>query len=317
MSVLRKQGEKIFSDFIEDDFISALETGLNRTFYYQDKNIEISRISQSDENELGYDGVLTTIVPFYIQFKRADFYTPNFSGQMFTDRQHIGFPIDKGFFAFELLKKNGLYEQHNTMFQLSQRVKAAYVAPLFFKKKDLSKMKDYHREFIPAYFDDIIIHDFNLRRRHNYRNLLLFKNSITIPPHAEIIDNEPSHHYSYCRGNNVGFHSEPVNLSNSNTVTLYTFIQNIFKQDENSDIESQTENTFRLMPALFGLENNSQEYHTILNLSIKRVSNRDEITELKSSLDILTTIDKLLIIEDLLFQYFNIRQFIKYEKLWT
>ena len=78
MKLLKKQGEKIIPDFIEEDYISAIETALNRCYYYFDKNIEIRRISQADENELGYDGVLNTIVPFYIQFKRSDFYSPRF-----------------------------------------------------------------------------------------------------------------------------------------------------------------------------------------------------------------------------------------------
>ena len=70
MSVLRKHGEMMFSEFIEYDLISAIETGLKRTFCCRHRLIEISRISQSDVNELEYEGVITTIVPLYIQFRR-------------------------------------------------------------------------------------------------------------------------------------------------------------------------------------------------------------------------------------------------------
>lgn len=315
MSILKRQGEKNIPDFIEDDFISALETGLNRTFYYQDKHIEISRISQSDENELGYDGVLTTIVPFYIQFKRSDFYTPNFAGKLLSDRQQVSLPTDKGFFAFELLKKKNCYGQHNAMYKLSQRAKAAYIAPMFYKKADLTKLKNSAHEHIPAYYDDIVIFDHHFRRHYNYRNVLLFKNTITILPHTEVIDNETSHHYTYCRQNKIGFHSEPINLDNSKSETLYYFIQNIFRQDSRSkEIIFQTDSIFNLLPSLFELEMDSKEFDSILEASINRVSIIEKETNIKSLKERLDTLDKLIIIEDILLQYFNIRQFIKYEK---
>lgn len=315
MSVLKRQGEKIISDFIEDDFISALETGLNRTFYYQDKHIEISRISQSDENELGYDGVLTTIVPFYIQFKRSDFYTPNFSGKLLTDREQVSLPIDKGFFAFDLLKKKDNFGQHNAMFKLSQTAKAVYVAPLFFKKAELTKMKNYAREYIPAYYDDIDIFDYRFRRHHIFHNVLLFKNAIAIPPHAEVTDDETSHHYSFCRQYKVGFHSEPLNLDNSKSETVYYFILNIFRQEKRSnEINSQVESIFNLIPGFFELEIQSKEFENILEASINRVSIIDKDTDIKFLKDKLSIMDKLLVIEDILFHYFGIRQFIKYEK---
>lgn len=315
MSILKRQGEKIIPDFIEDDFISALETGLNRTFYYKDKHVEISRISQSDENELGYDGVLTTIVPFYIQFKRSDFYTPNFAGKLLKDREQVNLATDKGFFAFELLKKKDSYGQHNAMYKLSQIAKAAYIAPMFYKKSDLTKMKNFAYDYIPAYYDDIIIFDNHFRRHHNFQNVLLFKNTITIPPHAEITDNETSHHYTYCRQNKVGFHSEPINLDNSKSETIYYFIQNIFKQDNRSEeINFQAESIFNLIPSFFGLEMQSKEFDNILEASINRVSITDKETNVKSLKEKFSPLDKLLLVEDILFNYFNIRQFIKYEK---
>ena len=313
MSVLRKQGEKILSEFIEDDFISALETELNRTKYYRDRLVEISRVSQADENELGYDGVLTTVVPFYVQFKRSDFYTPKFTGHLLTDRQNIGLPHNKGFFAFELLKKDNSYKQHNTMFELSKSAKAAYVAPLFFKKKDLAQMKSFPSNYLPAYFNDIEI--FNSSRIHplRFQRNILFKKTVTIPPHSEITDNETSHHYTYCRDLKIGFHSDPINLENNDSNTLYYFLLNILAQEE-SNIDEQTDKIFSQLPNYFGLEQTNKEFENILKSSIKRVSVVDEKIDLSSLKREFTIIDRLLIIEDLLYQYFGIRQFIKYEK---
>jgi hypothetical protein len=313
MSILRRQGEKTIPDFIEDDFISAIETALNRSYYYQDKLVEVRRISQADENELGYDGVLTTIVPFYIQFKRSDFYSPQFTGELLTQRTTVGLPVDRGFFAFELLRKHKKYEQHNAMFQLSQTSKAAYVAPMFYKSSDLTKFKNQAKQFIPTYYDDIIIYDYPFRRQHIFRNLLLFKNAITIPPHATVNDNNASHHYSYSRDNKIGFHSDPINLGNSKSQSLYYFIQDIFRQESFSDSKTFADETFNILPKCFGLDNSSEEFTDILEASIKRVSILDSNVDFKSIIEQLDFFDKLLITEDILYHYFNIRQFIKYE----
>jgi hypothetical protein len=312
MSILKIQGEMTTPDFIEEDFISAIETALNRSIYYRDKMIEIRRISQADENELGYDGVLNTIVPFYIQFKRSYFYSPHFKGQLSTQRKNVSLPIDKGFFAFELLRKSKKYEQHNAMFKLSERNKAAYVAPMFFKSAELSKLKFQSEEILPNYYDDIFFYHPSHHRHIAFQNIFLFKKSITIPPHALINDNNVSHHYSYSIDKRVGFHSEPINLENSRSQSFYYFIQEVFNQQARES-KNIIDNNYNLLPILFGLESNSEDFGSILEASIRRISIIDSNSNIKSIIEQLDAIDKLLIVEDILYQYFNIRQFIKYE----
>lgn len=314
MSILQIHGQRTTPDFIEEDFISAIETSLNRSFYFDGKSVEIRRISQADENKLGYDGVLNTIVPFYIQFKRSDFYSPYFNGKLTTDRENVSLPVNKGFFAFELLRKNNKYEQHNAMFKLSQHNKAAYVAPMFYKSSDLSKLKLQAKELLPIYYDDIFFYHPFHRRLVTLRNLLLFKESITIPPHALVNDTNPSHHYSYSRDKKVGFHSDPINLENSNTQLFYYFIQEVFNQ-EGRESKSIVDSNYNLLPELFGFESNSSEFSAILETSIKRVSIVDSETNINSIIEQFDTIDKLIILEDILYHYFNIRQFIKYENI--
>lgn len=312
MSILKIHGERTTPDFIEEDFISAIETSLNRSIYFRDKSVEVRRISQADENELGYDGILNTIVPFYIQFKRSDFYSPHFGGKLTTDRKNVSLPVDKGFFAFELLRKNSKYEQHNAMFKLSKQNKAAYVAPLFYKSSDLSKLKSQAKEFLPIYYDDIFFYHPMHRRLVALRNLLLFKKSITIPPHDLVNDTNPSHHYSYSRDNKVGFHSDPINLENSKAQTFYYFIQEVFNQ-QGRESKSKVDSNYNLLPDLFGFESNSSDFSAILEASIRRVSIVDAETNINSIIEQFDTIDKLIIMEDILYHYFNIRQFIKYE----
>lgn len=316
MGILKRQGEQTTPDFIEDDFISALETSMSRTFYYRDKFIEVSRISQTDENILGYDGVLTTIVPFYIQFKRSNFYSPLFAGELMKNRKKISLSTSQGFFAFELLKKEDKYSQHNTMFLLSQNAKAAYVAPMFYKKADLTNMKNVSSNILTSNYGNIEVFDYHFDLNYNFTNVRLFRNCITIPPHALINDKNSSHHYSYCRNLEIGFHSDPINLEDSNSKNFFYFIEEILRQEKSKDLENQTELLFSNIPEYFGLERNSDEFIEIIVGSIKRVSITDSDSNFVSIIAELTMFDKLLILEDILYQYFGIRQFIRYESMF-
>ncbi len=314
MSYINQEGERRKPEFIEDDFISAIETAINRHFFYNGKSVEISRISQKDENELGYDGIFTTLVPFYIQFKRSFFYNPNFKGKLMKDRKKLGLPVDKGFFSMELLRKNNSFEQHNALYKLSKNSKAVYVAPKFYKKNDLSKLKEHNNDRLPVYYDEVNVHSmfgFPYSRRYIYGRTLLFENSITVPPHDFITDNEPSHYYTFDRSNkNVGFHSDPIIPENFKIQDLYQFLGDIF---ENEQKDQQISNTnFQLLPSLFNLEKNSNEFLDIINLAIDRNSIYEQRLENINMIDeVFSEYDKLLILEDLLYNYFGIRQLIK------
>lgn len=315
MGILKRTGEKITPDFTEEDFISAIETCLNRTFYFRDKEIQISRISQQDEHELGYDGVLNTIVPFYIQSKRSDFYSPHFNGQILHDRSLVGLSVDKGFFAFELLKKENRYGQHNSLYELSKKAIAAYVAPMFYKESNLTLLKFVQANAIPVQYRNIDIIDFRDDiRGFPFNRVRVFKNTITIPPHRRIDDNNPSHHYSYCRDYGIGFHSEPVNLENSKCVSLFEFLQSIFKLDNSKDtLNILIDKIYHLLPSLFRLKKESRVFKQIIRTSLYRIFIVDEKIKYDLIISKLNIFDKLLILEDILYQYFDIKQFIKFE----
>lgn len=309
--MLKRIGEKVVPEFIEEEFISAIETAINRSYYFRDKAVGIQRISQSDENELGYDGVLGTIVPFYIQFKRSDFYSPNFSGKLTQDRTKVGLKTDHGYFAFELLRKNKNYDQHNAMYLLSQRSKAAYVAPMFYKRHDLDRLRSESVKFLPLSYDYIHFYRPDLERIMALGGTLLFKKTITIFPHAPINDQNASHHYSYCRANYVGFHSDPINLQEGSSTNMRYFLRDVIYQSDQRKEEVKT--NFELLPELFNIESNSSEFQDILTSSINRISIVEQDEDAYELLEKLSDFDKLLIMEDILFHYFNIRQYVCFQ----
>lgn len=310
--MLKRIGEKVVPEFIEEEFISAIETAINRSYYYRDKLVGIQRISQSDENELGYDGVLGTIVPFYIQFKRSDFYSPHFTGKLTQDRTKVGLKTEHGYFAFELLRKNKNYDQHNAMYLLSQRSKAAYVAPMFYKRHDLDELRSQSSRFLPLSYDYIHFYRPDLERLMELGGTLLFKKTITIIPHAPINDQNASHHYSYCRRNYVGFHSDPINLQDGGSTNLRYFLRDVIYESGQRK-EELVRTNFELLPELFNIESNSSEFRDILTTSINRISIVEQNEDVDGLIEKLSDFDKLLIMEDILFQYFNIRQYVGFQ----
>lgn len=198
--------------FIEDDFISGLETALAKS-WHPPWPLEISRGSQDAEHSHGYDGVLTSLVPFYIQFKASDFCLPQFAGATTGQRNTLGLPTNRGYYRFKLHKdkKTKRFDQHNALFKLGRSQRVAYVAPMFYRKQQLTAFKQMSLT-LPWAYEDYIIYDHPIRRNYSIRSSRAFLHCITIQPHREIDDKEPSHYYSFSDTGNVGFHSEPENV---------------------------------------------------------------------------------------------------------
>lgn len=220
-------GYKRIPEFIEEDFISAVETVLS-TAVYPGSQIEISRISQDDERDLGYDGVLTSIVPFYIQFKRSTFHTPQFSGKSARDRRRCGYPSTRGFFSFALHRDrtSRRYDQHNKLFALAQAGPAAYVAPLFYKKAPLSRYKEYRVRY-PWTYKSVRITPASLPRTPIvFDRVRVLHETMTFPPHALVLDRKPSHQYTYTLGGEICFHSKPMPVDYPRR-TLFDFVVDV------------------------------------------------------------------------------------------
>lgn len=250
---MRNIGHKRLPEFIEEDYISAIETAISRCTY-PSYFVEISRISQDEESALGYDGVITTLVPFYIQFKRSTFHTPQFQGKTAKGRSACGFSNRHGFFSFTFHKNRNSkkYDQHNALYNLSQHAKAAYVAPLFYKRLELSRLKEWNHPYPWHYQDVIIFNSSVIRGSVGFRNVRVMMDSITIPPHASILDHTSSHEYTYSRNGDICFHSEPIPVETPRR-SLQEFIEELVRGAAEQDQRRFDDGRwiFKVIPELF------------------------------------------------------------------
>lgn len=287
------------SEFIEEDFISAIERELEKHTYSH--WMTISRISQSAERHLGYDGVLTSALPFYMQFKRSTLYRESFSGKLSSDRKAV-FGNEHYFYGFELHKHSttGLFEQHNALHSLSAKFPSAYVAPLFHRSKQLADYKIRKpARLYPWLHHDAVIHDgpagFIYRAR-------MFDMTAAITPHKNLPSADPSHHYTYNRELDVCFHSTPEPLG-SGSGSLGRFLGEVMTSFEESSL--QPVHFGELVERVVGLypEEARESLTRVVRLHVPTVESWRSVYELPAHI-------QLAITEDLLWQDFGIRQYV-------
>lgn len=304
------------AEFIEEDYISAVETMISTSSYGRHKKfMEISRISQDRERELGYDGVLTSIVPFYLQFKRSSFYTPAFNGKLSSDRKQVfNQAFDKGFLGFSLHKdrNTGGYDQHNAIWELSKKSSAAYVAPLFYKSRNLTSLKR-NEVNIPWSYIRQNVKDRAYRKDYLLQAIRTFRDSIVIVPHREVKDKGASHHYTYDKAMNcLAFHSEVEELEGLPRDLLEFLGELIDRTLETESREDISLSVLQTLPKLFGFTWSSRKFRTMLSHYLREVGlmantlPRDAFAFLAKELDMS---DRYFLLETLLKEELDIIQY--------
>ena len=174
----------------------------------------VRQITQKQEKYRGgYDAVVSSVIPFYVQAKTASFYPENSRSDIIRIRNDLGVNCSPGAFAFPLRRHDGTDEplQHNALFWLSLRSMAGYVCPTFVSESTLERRLNealtVQRHQIWTYddlnyFEQGGVSVNKIRTKH-------FRGLITIIPHR-LVDNY-KHRYSYTNelSPDVVFHSEP------------------------------------------------------------------------------------------------------------
>ena len=286
------------SEFIEEDFIGAIERQLEK--HVQSQWMTISRISQSAERHLGYDGVLTAALPFYIQFKRSTLYRGSYTGKLSKDRASK-FGSEHYFYGFELHKNatSGLFEQHNALHALHANFPCAYVAPLFHRTRQLS---DYKKQKPPSahpwHYHQAIIHDGPSSLVYRAR---MFEMTVAITPHKIIPNPDPSHHYTYNRKREVCFHSTPEPLG-PRADSFSSFLSGVIDDFESAEQPSRLGELIRAVTSLYP-EGAGESLSQYVRLHVPHAESWQAIYELPAIL-------QLAILEDLLWQDFRVRQYV-------
>lgn len=187
-------------------------------------NARVRQITQKQERyKGGYDAVVSSVLPFYVQAKTASFHREQSTSDIISARKNLGVNASPGAFSFYLRKHKGTTEplQHNALYWMSLRSMAAYVCPTFWSETSLDLHLDNaltaSRKNMWSYQEMEYLE--TGKRQKAKISARHFSGLFTIVPHRLV--EHYLHRYSYCNKPNsaVVFHSEPEHVPDSKTLS--------------------------------------------------------------------------------------------------
>jgi hypothetical protein len=212
-------------EFSEANLANYLERLIERSTHPTKRQIELRQISQPKEKSKGYDAVIQSVVPFYVQLKTSYHYPGNSSSEIIKGRKTLGLSHARGAFFFRLKPERNPSDplQHNVLYKLAQKHHAAYVAPIFFRETGLSRALTWE-DWYPWSYGSLAVHEVGLTRV-NFNRIRLFHELVTVVPHRPV--KSATHEYSYSATREVAFHSQPEHAMDGPAQTLVEFLGGI------------------------------------------------------------------------------------------
>ncbi|WP_437905056.1 hypothetical protein WME95_42865 [Sorangium sp. So ce327] len=264
-------------EFLEADIATYITRLLERCRMSR-PDVQVCQISQAEENGVGYDACITSICPFFVQLKRSYFYTPDSTSAIITDRTKLKLPTSQGVYFFKLHRtsKHANELQHNALHRLAQSEVAAYLAPLFFRRRSLESIPEDYALWAWSY-GPVSITD--SRHMINISRVRLFHNLITIPPHAPVTS--ANHRYSYTSPADVCFHSDPEPVQGPNIATFAGLLQRLETegfQERGARMRSPqqaAEDVVPRLPEVLGLNKRSHALREVVSRGFEQVLGPD------------------------------------------
>ena len=219
----------IKSEFKEMQYQSYLEYVFRHDFQ-NDNRFSIDYCD--DERNLGYDMLIQTFIPIYLQIKRSDYFPQNDHSKIMCKRRELNLNDVGGAYSFQLHVDalDNEYNQHNLLVDLNKNnCYARYIAPLFYEKSVLEKLS-YAKESL-LYWEPFVyrcLKDYeDLDSFYYWRDYFRNDMSITVLPHKKVFKEVGCvHKYVFNREGYISFHSEPEMLEESG-VLLAEFLSEI------------------------------------------------------------------------------------------
>lgn len=307
-------------DFSKDDFVHAVEIYINKA-YYPKYDLELGRISEMSKSDIGENGELVSIVPFYVKYKSASYIPPFSQSKITKDRENVGIK-DNGSFLFplEVSSDSMEYTAHNALYTLNNNMIAVYAAPLFYRKKKLSVLKR-ARVVQPWKYDEVSIYEDKILKGKTVLNKIPLLNETVVIHPGKKLDGKGEHlYYSYSKDKEICFHgpentSEKVNAGDN--YRMNSFLEEIISTDfQDYDLRIFSEDILEMIPSLFDSKWSSRKmkfiFENILFNYIDEASLPANYT-FQQLLDSLGVYEKVLVLEKILQQYFGIIQYFRFK----
>lgn len=293
------------ADFTEEEFLQSMDTYLNGAYYPKYESL-IARASRITEHDTGPFGELVSITPFYIAGRMPSYIPQGSESKIIADRDD---KKSAGVFCFTLRADPGSGEflQHNALAALSTKARAAYLTPLFIRRRNLTLLRNgTHTVYA---FEE------GEQKKSARMNAALLRESAVILPHKALEKAESPQYYSFTKSGEVMFHGEETEKMSQKGFTAHDFILSILgNKDDQTDAEKWTDELIEMMPEVFGQSASSRKLKLILEGTVLEHVDEAEFSahpSVNKMLDSIHIYEKLVIMEKILRVNFGITQYLK------
>ncbi len=304
MSVSHRR-PRFCADITEDDFLQSMDTYLNGAYYPKYESL-IARASRISEHDIGPFGELVSVVPFYLASRVPSYIPEGSESRIVTEREDRR---SSGVFCFPLRADAGTgeYLQHNALAVLSSKTRAAYLSPLFIRKRNLVLLKNGSHTVYA--FED------GEQKKSARMNAALLRETAVIIPHKPLEKAESPQYYSYTRTGEIVFHGDKAEKVQQKVFSAHDFILSVLgNKDDQTDAEKWIESIIEIMPEVFGQSASSRKLKLILEGTVLEHVDEAEFSahpSVNKMLDSVRIYEKLVIIEKILRINFGITQYLK------
>ncbi|HEY1405303.1 MAG TPA: hypothetical protein VF857_01715 [Spirochaetota bacterium] len=296
---------RFYGDITEDEFLLSMDTFLNGA-YYPRHEVLIARASRVSEHETGRFGELVSISPFYLASRIPSFIPAESESKIIAERDD---KRPSGVYCFPLRIDAGSGEslQHNALSVLAGHARAAYLSPLFFRRRTLSLIRNGANAGTSLEESE--------PKKGARLGATILRESAVIIPHAPLEKDDSPQYYSFTRSGEVVFHADKIERISQKVFSAHDFLVSILgNKEEKVDAGIWAAELIELMPEIFGQSASSRKLKLILEGTIlehvdeREFSNHPSVNKM---LDSVSVYEKLVIIEKLLRTHLGITQYLK------
>jgi hypothetical protein len=295
---------RFIPDFSADDLQQGVET-ITNGIWIPRAGIQLSRMSRLSIFDTGPRGELVSIMPFALSYKTASFVPASSESKINDDRASARLSGGETF-CFTAKADADTLElmTHNALVRLSKRMNAGYVAPFFYRRKTLTLMKKSGIESLKT------TASFDRKSGYGIATHPLASECAVISPNDILEKTEAQIYISYTRNGDAAIHMpEKTFAINQQPFTLAETLTQIINSKDEGTLDHFAEEMMEILPELFNQSWSSRKIrHIVEGILLEHIDEKEipASASLQKSIDHLSSLEKIIIIEKVLKGYLDI-----------
>jgi hypothetical protein len=300
---------RFIPDFSADDLQQGIEI-ITNGIWIPKAGIQLCRMSRLSIFDTGPRGELGSVIPFALSYTTASFVPASSDSKINDDRASARLSGGEPF-CFTAKADADTLElmTHNALVRLSKRMNAGYAAPFFYRRKVLSLLRKSSIESLrtPGSFDK--------KSGYGIATHPLASECAVISPNDAVDKTEAQIYISYTRNGDAAIHMpEKTYALNLQPFTLAETLTQIINSKNEETLDQFAGEIIEILPELFNQSWSSRKIRHIVEGILLEHLDEKEIpasASLQKSIDHLSSLEKIIVVEKILKGYLNITLYFK------